>query len=176
MPRIEETPALTKLVSRARSGEPEAIAELYQRYGEPVFWVAYRLMGSSADAEDVLHDVFLGLPEALRTYEARGDLGAWIRQVAVRTALMRLRTVKRKREVDLTAANASREAPPSSVDRVAIEAALAAMPDTLRQVFVLREIEGYSHSEISSMLGIRVGASKVRLLRARKVLREFLKS
>jgi RNA polymerase sigma-70 factor (ECF subfamily) len=148
---------------------------LYRRYGARVYRIAYRLTGRPEDAEDVLQDVFLGLPEALRSYAARGSFAGWLHRVAARTALMRLRSARRRRETPLAA---SRPALPAAgvVDRLAIEAAMASLPEPLRIVFVLREIEGYSHAEIGELLGIRAGASKVRLHRARRALRGLLGS
>lgn len=133
------------------------------------------MTGQVDDAEDVLQDVFLGLPEALRSYAARGSFAAWLYRVAARTALMRLRATCRRRETRLFE---SRAAPSGAgvVERLTIEAALSSLPESLRIVFVLREIEGYSHAEIGAMLGIREGASKVRLHRARRALRGFLAS
>ena len=162
------------LARQAHSGSPTAIAELYQRYGRAVYRIAYRLTGSQADAEDVLQDVFLGLPEALRTYAARGSLGAWIGRVATRAALMRLRSVRRKNEVTFEESAVHPTTTSAPADRLAIQAAIEALPDALRVVFVLRAVEGYSHSEIASLLGIRVGSSKVRFHRARKRLRRYL--
>lgn len=169
---MENCPEST-LLDRVRSADPEALAVLYARYGEFVYRTAYAVTGSAGDAEDVLQDVFLGLPEALRQYEHRGAIKAWLRTVAARTALMRLRRQRRSVEVGLDAG------PPvgrsdNPTDRMTLETALARLPETLRTVFVLREVEGYTHAEIASMLGIRVPASKVRLHRARKMLRAFL--
>lgn len=175
---VNETPPGVSLLERAISGAPEAIAELYERYGATVHGVAYRLTGSAADAEDVLQDVFIGLPEALRSYAGRGSLEGWIKRVAVRTALMRVRGRSRRREVPLDAAGEPPflSRPDACVDRAAIERALDALPAPFRAVFVLREIEGYSHAEIGEMLGIRSGTSEVRLFRAKKILRELLRS
>lgn len=166
------------VVERATAGEPAALAELYARYGEAVHRLAYRLTGSAADAEDVLQDVFVGLPEALRSYAGRGSLEGWIRRVAARTALMRMRRERRRREValDPLAEPAGRSDPGCAVERTAIQRALDALPDALRAVFVLREVEGYSHAEIGELLGIRAGTSEVRLFRARKMLQTLLRS
>src|SRR5437868_11286758 len=88
-----------QLVERARDGNADALSDLYARYGNALMAVAFRLMGSRADAEDVLHDVFLGLPEALRRYDERGALEAWLKRVTARVALTRLRSRGRAREV-----------------------------------------------------------------------------
>ena len=165
-----------EFLERARSGEPSSIAQLYERYGDMVYRIGYRLTGSPADAEDVLQDVYLGLPRALQTYAGRGSFEGWIRRVAVRTTLMKIRHRKRKAEVALSqlpsgAAELSTEL---SSDRIELEDAVDALPDPLRTVFVLREVEGYTHIEIGKMLGVGTGTSRVRLHRARKILRTYL--
>src|SRR4029079_15839876 len=107
-----------ELVERARDGRADALSELYARYGRVLMGVAFRLMGSRADAEDVLHDVFLGLPEALQRYDERGSLESWLKRITARVPLSRLRSRSRAREVALvddiaspssTAADALRE-------------------------------------------------------------------
>lgn len=161
------------VVARVRAGSADALGELYARHASALMTVAYRLTASAADAEDVLHDVFLGLPEALRRYDERGSLDAWLRRVTVRTALMRLRAGARRREValdDLSPAPAAHV-----VDRLTIDDALRALPDSLRAVFVLKEVEGHSHAAIAELLGISVGASEVRLTRAMRQLRNLLR-
>ncbi len=165
-----------EFLERARSGEPSSIAQLYERYGDMVYRIGYRLTGSPADAEDILQDVYLGLPRALHTYACRGSLEGWIGRVAVRTTLMKIRHRKRKAEVPLSqlpssAAEASTEV---SLDRIELEDAVDALPKALRIVFVLRDVEGYTHIEIGKMLGIGTSASRVRLHRARKILRTYL--
>src|SRR5437016_13910873 len=89
------------LIAEARAGSPDALSALYLEHGAALFRLAYRLVGAREDAEDVVHDVFVGLPEALRRYEERGSFAAWLRRVTARVALMRLRSRKRRREVSL---------------------------------------------------------------------------
>src|SRR2546428_14122685 len=91
------------IVAAARRGDPPALAALYRAHGAAVFRLAYRLTGTREDAEDVVHDVFVGLPEALLRYEERGRLESWLKRVAARVALMRLRQRGRRREVALEA-------------------------------------------------------------------------
>jgi RNA polymerase sigma-70 factor (ECF subfamily) len=159
------------LLAAVRQGSNEALGQLYTRHATDVYSVAYRLTGSTQDAEDVLQDVFVGLPRALRSYEDQGRFGAWLGRVAARTALMRLRSRGTRREEVLDSADgtpARSEADP--VDRIAAERALGRLPDGLRAVFVLKEIEGYSHAEIGALLGITAENSAVRLSRAWKLL------
>src|SRR5260370_36089752 len=85
------------LIAEARGGSPDALSALYLEHGVALFRLAYRLVGAREDAEDVVHDVFVGLPDALRRYEERGSFAAWLKRVTARVALMRLRSGKRRR-------------------------------------------------------------------------------
>jgi RNA polymerase sigma-70 factor (ECF subfamily) len=170
-------PQNVPLLERAAAGEQAAIAELFALHSAAVHRTAYRLTGCAADADDVLQDVFVGLPEALRTFQGRGSFAAWLGRVAARTALMRMRRGARRREVPLEGMDDVRpaDAGPDVHGRTEIDRALAALPDGLRAVFVLKEVEGYSHAEIGEMLGIRAGTAEVRLFRAKRTLRNLLK-
>src|SRR6266436_7497886 len=87
------------LIAEARAGSPNALSALYLEHGVALFRLAHRLVGAREDAEDVVHDVFVGLPEALGRYEERGSFGGWLKRVTARVALMRLRARNRRREV-----------------------------------------------------------------------------
>src|SRR5262245_34319666 len=80
-----------QLAVATRGGDTSALAELYHRFAPALMGVAYRLLVAREAAEDVVHDVFVGLPEALRKYEERGRLEAWLKQVTARFALSVLR-------------------------------------------------------------------------------------
>lgn len=161
------------LVERARGGSPEALAALYRAQGAALYRLAYRLTGAREDAEDVLHDVFVGLPEALGRYEERGNLTGWLKRVTARVALARLRSRRRRREVPLELAGPGSELP-AAPDAIALHIAVNRLPDRLRDVIVLKEIEGYSHREVADLLGISVVASRVRAHRGLARLRKLL--
>lgn len=177
MPLPEKVPADIDrtLLQRAALGSHDALAVLFERYGADVHRTAYRLTMSADDAEDVVQDVFIGLPEALAAYAGGGGFDGWLRKVTVRTTLMRMRS-GRRRAVTAARAASEMESTISSfvLDRMAIATALVALPDDLRIVFMLGDIEGYTHAEIGGMLGIRSGTSEVRLHRARRKLRALL--
>ena len=160
-------------IDAARTGDPEALASLYRTHGAVLYRLAYRLTGTPQDAEDVVHDVFVGLPEALGRYEERGSFASWLKRVTARVALMRLRARTRRREVVLEATLPT-AAPPLDSASVALRSAVDALPDPLRAVLVLKEVEGYSHAEVGELLGISAGASRVRLNRAMRLLRKTL--
>lgn len=165
----------SQLIERAARGDSTALAALYRLHGSAVLTLAFRLTGERADAEDVLHDVFVGLPEALRRYEHRGSFGPWLRRVTVRVALMRLRAARRRREVDIDPELGADGITQAMDDKRAIEMALARLSPALRSVVVLKVIEGYSHREIAQLLHISPAASEARLSRAMAALRVHLR-
>jgi len=169
-----ERPESADLVGGARNGDPDALGMLYDAFGAGLFRLAYRLTGTREDAEDVVHDVFVGLPEALVRYEERGQFGAWLRRVTARVALMRLRGQVRRRESGLGDAAELPARTEETSEQVELRAAVDALPPELRSVLVLKEMEGYSHAEIAALLGISAAASRVRLFRAIRHVRRKL--
>lgn len=169
-------PTDSGLLARARTGDRDALAELFRRYADQVYQVALRITKSTHDAEDVLQNVFVGLPDALHGFAGRGTLGAWIRRIATRTALLFLRQHNRQAKWERRARReASISEDPDQVEaRMTLKWALDRMPEDLRVVYVLKEMEGYSHDEIADFLGISANASSVRLYRARRFLRDHL--
>ncbi|MEO7104490.1 MAG: RNA polymerase sigma factor [Gemmatimonadaceae bacterium] len=164
---------LPQLIDRARSGEPSAIADLYGRYATTLYQTAYRITGSRSDAEDVVHDLFVGLPSALKRYEDHGQLAAWLKRVAVRLALVRLRSNHRRSTTSLDDSHTliSPDSSDSRANLDALQQKIMALPDTLRAVLVLNRVEGYTHDEIAALLNITSAASRTRLSRAIEMLR-----
>lgn len=164
------------LLARARAGEPGALEEIFREHGTLMLAVAERITGSADDAQDVVQDIFVGLPEALRGFDGSGVLAAWLRRLTARASLLRLRTDKRRTKWHRRAVHEGpRSHRPTAVEaRLTLERVLDRMPHELRVVYVLKEVEGYSHSDIASMLGISSGASEVRLHRARRFLKDRL--
>lgn len=160
------------LVRAVRGGSLEALGCLYDRYAESMYATACRFSRTYADAEDVVHDVFVGLRHALARYRERGRFEPWLRRMVVRRAIDLRRG--RSPEHELTDLAAASDVASDAVDRTALRQALAALPDGLRDVFLLKEVEGYSHVEIGKLLDVRPGASAVRLHRAHKQLRRML--
>ena len=160
---------IVALVSR---GDRHALGVLYDRHASVLIAVAFRLLMSRSDAEDVVHDVFIGLPEALRRYEERGALVSWLKRVTVRVALSRLRREDVRAAAPLEPGFGV--APRDHATVIDLEAAVASLAPSLRAILVLKEVEGYSHREIAEMVGISVAASKVRLHRALRALRAKL--
>jgi RNA polymerase sigma-70 factor (ECF subfamily) len=164
-----------ELVPRLRAGEPAALAEVYRRHAGALLGTAVRLLGAEAEAQDLVQDLFVGLPEALARYEERGQFAPWLRRILVRMALMQLRRGRRRRESGLESAGATvdrRHA--AGTDGIALRRALDQLPQGDRTLIVLRAIEGYRHEEIAELLGVRRNTVEVRYHRALHRLRELL--
>jgi RNA polymerase sigma-70 factor (ECF subfamily) len=173
----DHSDALRQRLDRAQQQDVPALGELFSQFGSTVFQAAYRLTGNRADAEDVTQEVFLRLPTVLGGFTGTvGSFPAWIRRIAVRQALMHLRSGRRRREVDVDAIGNLFARPDGATERMTIDAALERLSPEHRTVFLLKEVEGYDHTEIAELLGITTANSEVRLHRARHQLRELLKA
>jgi RNA polymerase sigma-70 factor (ECF subfamily) len=161
------------LAAALQRGDPGALDRVYHRFAAPLLHLATRLTGSPESGEDVLHDVFVALPKAMDAYRETGQFDRWLRRIVARRALDQIRLTARRNEVDidaeLEAAYTTQQ--PDVPTRLALDAAIAALPGALRAVFVLRAVEGYPHGEIAELLGIQRGTSEVRFFRAVRALR-----
>jgi RNA polymerase sigma factor (sigma-70 family) len=158
----------------------EALDVVYRCYKAMVLVVARQILRSDTDAEDVLHDVFSRLPWTAARYGDRG-FGGWLKRVTERTALMRLRAIRRRREdsFELDESHVS-----GFCDGCEIEAhertgelrwAISRLPDSLRDVVVMRAYDDLSHLQIARRLGISSAASEIRFCRAIKLLRQAMR-
>ncbi len=159
-----------------RKGDAAALGAVYERHAPALIRTLTAMLNDPGEAEDLVHDLFVGLPEAMARYEERGQFAGWLHRIAVRLALSRLRRRGRRGEVALEAADGvgHRAEGDSVADRITVTAALAALPESLRTVVVLREYEGWSHREIAAHLGISEGAAMTRHCRALQKLRGTL--
>jgi len=163
------------LLDRVAAGDERALREVIDRYGGTVFGTAARLLGSEDDADDVVQDVFIGLPAALGRYDHQDRFDAWLRRLAARLALIRLRRARRRaRILDVFSGSPRTSAPADVAERIDLEQAIRELPEELRIVFVLKVVVGHTHGEIGQLLGIRRGTSEVRLFRAIRRLRTAL--
>ena len=161
-------------VSAARLGKPEGIASLYSIFAVNLLRTAQRVTGSSEDAEDIVHDIFVGLPHFLSRYEERGQLGAWLKGLTIKLAIARARKDSRRDRLlaifsrGMDSANVAES---DSSWRLDLDSALQTLPFSLRSVFVLRFLEEESYEEVASQLLISPGAARARYLRALRHLR-----
>jgi RNA polymerase sigma-70 factor (ECF subfamily) len=177
-----------EVVERIRAGESALFEVIMRRYNRRLFRAAWSILLDEEEAEDVIQDAWVRAFRNLHQFEGRAALSTWLTRIAVHEASARLR--KRRRQVSLEAfAAPARErllaaaaGPPASAEdralardlRGILVQAIAALPRSYRQVFVLREVEKLSHREVAHALGLSVTASKVRHFRARRRLRREL--
>lgn len=157
----------------------ERFARLYAAHADRVHALCFRLGGSRDRALDLAQDVFLRVWERLDLLRDETGAAAWIRRVALNTALNALRGERRRlARVEPVAEPAVHEhvtpRTPLPVRRMDLEAALARLPARARAVLVLHDIEGYSDLEIGAELGIARGTVRAHLHRARTLMREML--
>ena len=146
---------------------------LYDRYKRAMYTLAYRTTSDFDDANDVLQDAFLDVFRKLESFRGDATLGAWIRAIVVRKAYRKLEKPKfleLKEEVP----DDSLIDWGSAIDAEYLEKAIQSLPEGFRTVFVLVEIEGYTHKETAEILGIAEGTSKSQLFYAKKRLKEIL--
>lgn len=168
----------TELLTRARAGDPAAERALYDAHVDRVYRLVYRLAGSDDLAQDFTQEAFIRAFDRLGDFRGESTFGTWLHTIAVSVAMNGLRKVKRfrGRETELTDANEhawpARRAEPDLRERLA--AAIDALAPGYRAVFVMHDVEGYTHEEIAAALGLRPGTSKAQLSRARARLRTAL--
>lgn len=166
---------LQELLAKVENGDERSLRRLMDEHGALVYGVALRITGSEADAADIVQDVFIGLPEAVPLFDG-GSFRGWLTVLVTRQAYMRLRSEERRRrlEAEVAPPRRARSHEAEVLSRHDLETAIAGLPDDLRVVFVLKEVEGLSHDEVATALGISVGLSRVRLFRARRELMDRL--
>jgi RNA polymerase sigma-70 factor (ECF subfamily) len=178
------------LIARIQAGDKAACAECIEIHSPAVYRLALRLMQNEAEAEDVMQETFLNAFKAIDSFEGRSGLGTWLYRIAHNAAMMRLRrpnpyTVS----VEETLSPETQGIVPrqlfdwcclpeedfeSDEVRTELEQAIGELPEALKAVFILRELESLSTAETAEALGLSPGAVKVRLHRARLWLRERL--
>lgn len=187
----EQVSSLPISLEALRNGDRKEFAHLVDAYSTPIYRLALKILGDPQDAEDVLQETFIKALSALPTFEGRSSLSTWLYRIAVNEALMLLR--RRKPETLLTDNDGDEDESGESESAYLIDwcclpeeellsdeaqrfldKAIAQLPENLRLVFWLRDVEGLSIKETAETLGLSETNVKTRLLRARLKLREIL--
>jgi RNA polymerase sigma-70 factor (ECF subfamily) len=180
----------TELIARLQAGDKSACAECVDIHSPMVYRVGLRLMGNEAEAEDVMQETFLSAFRAIDSFEGRSGLGTWLYRIAYNAAMMRLRKPSPHTvSVEETLTGETMAVVPrqlfdwcclpeedftSDEARTELEQAIHELPESLKTVFLMRELEGFSTADTAAALDLSEGAVKVRLHRARLWLRERL--
>ena len=169
-----------KILRGCKRGDRAAQRQFYEMFKKLVFGVVMRYAKDVPEAEDMMQDAFVKLYRDLYQYKPTVALGAWVRKVAVNTALMHLRKKKaRYSDVDLHDLSEVHQSSYEVFDTLGakeIMKIVQQLPDGYRIIFNLYVVEGYSHKEIASQLNISVNTSKSQLSRAKKMLRTVLEN
>ena len=167
-----------ELIGRVLAGDPSAERALYDAHVDRVFRLVYRIAGDADRAQDYTQETFISAFARLADFRGEAALSTWLGSIAISITLNGLRKVTRQltREVELddtlTAGKGVAAADPDLKDRMA--QAIDDLPEGYRTVFVMHDVEGYTHEEIAGSLGVHPGTSKAQLFRARARLREAL--
>jgi RNA polymerase sigma-70 factor (ECF subfamily) len=180
-------------VARLQANEDAAYDELVRVYSASIFHVAYRMLGDTAEASDTVQEIFLKVFRNIGGFKGEAALKTWIFKIAFSEILNRLRWWKRRHRFatmsldewpngnetcpkDFVASPgpSPEEVLQSKEQEVAIQQALGKLSKEHRSIIVLRDIEGFSYTEIAEVLGVSMGTVKSRLARARADLKKSL--
>ena len=178
---------------KAATGDRVAFEQIYRSYQNRVYGLSLRLTGDVVEAEELTQDTFVKAWFAIAGYTGRGQLGGWLGRVATNLWRDRYRSRARRERLAIDAAaekgietgleptatlsGAARSRPDSVIPlltAMGLERCIARLPEGGRTVYVLHEIEGYTHREIAELLTVAVGTVKAQLHRARRLLRGML--
>lgn len=165
------------LIQRAIGGDERAMRQLWSQHAPHIDAVVRRLVGDLDEAADIAQEVWIQIFRALPTYRGDSQFGTWAHRIAVNRTLNALRRTRRlaKLETDIEEDTASVEhGGDRSLLAATIEDAASKLSPGARTVFLMHDVEGFTHEEIAQELGITPGGSKSQLFKARVKLRKLL--
>ena len=178
-----------ELVRVAQGGDTKAFDELVKRYRDKVYRLSFKILRHEEDASEALQDAFLSAYRGLKNFKAESTFSTWLYRIATNASLMKYRR-RREGHISLEQSQSPEgggeplqipdwTAQPltdllNSETREAMEDGIQKLPEELRTVFVLRDVEGLSNAEVAEVLNLSVAAVKSRLHRARIALRDRL--
>ena len=177
-------------LEKLQSGDIDELTKMVNIHTDQIYRVALRMLNNETEAEDVLQETFIKAINSIEKFEGRSNLSTWLYRIAVNESLMHIR--KRKPEVSVIHDDEDEDAEGISVSQIVdwcclpesefmssetreiLDNAIHELPENLRSVFILRDIEGLSIAETAQTLDLTETNVKTRLLRARMKLREDL--
>lgn len=163
------------LIEECRKGSSRAQFSLYNQYSKAMFNLAYRMLNSREDAEDVLQETFIDCFRSIDSFRFESTFGAWLKRILINKCINHLK----KKKIDLTLtdnlpSDVYEEEEETVYDISRIIKGIEMLPDGYRVILTLYLLEGYDHSEISQILGITESTSKSQYSRAKDKLRSQL--
>jgi len=188
-PRRTETSDLSEAdaIRLAQQGDTAAFERIYRLHNRRVYALCLRMVGNTAEAEDLTQEAFLQLFRKIHTFRGDSAFSTWLHRLSVNVVLMKLRkktlpetSLEETTEPDEETGGPRKDVGgpdlllTGSLDRVNLQRAIAQLPPGYRAAFVLHDIQGYEHNEIAEIMGCSIGNSKSQLHKARMRLRELL--
>ena len=166
----------SQLVRQAADGDARAIRALYDRYAPRVYAVVRRIAADDDLAQDYAQEAWIRAIRALPTFRGDARFSTWLHRIAVNAALQALRRseTRRKREAPAPEEIPVPPGPGDALLQRRLEQALDRLPEGMRRVLILHDVEGYTHEEIGDVLGVTSGTSKSQLFKARARMRQIL--
>ncbi len=172
-----------ELTQASSKGDMIAFEEVYNRHHRRVYAICLRMLKNTNEAEDLTQDVFIQLHRKIGSFRGDSAFTTWLHRLTVNQVLMhfRKRTVKFEKTTEegdtpvQIVLGSEKPGKMPVVDKIAIQNAIAQLPNGYRNVFILHDVEGFEHEEVARILGCSVGTSKSQLHKARLKLRKLLK-
>ena len=165
--------SLEELIDNCKKGQRKAQEELYRKYSGILFGMCLKYSRNKTEAEDNLHDSFMTIYDKIGQFNHKGSFEGWIKRITVNTVLQKYR---KERHLDVVSENYGEvvdvEIKDNSISLSRLLSYIQELPNKYRLTFNLYVMDGYSHKEISEMLGTSTGTSKSNLARARMILKE----
>ena len=171
---------LAELVTRAQVGDEGAFERIYRAHVGRVYGISLRMLSNESRAEELTQQIFVRVWTKLSSFRGESSFSSWLYRLAVNMILSELKSGRNNAGKAPGMGGSSKSLEPSAAPcsdaGIDLEKAIGSLPPQARIVFVMHDIEGYKHEEIADALGVAVGTAKSQLFRARRLLREALKS
>ncbi|MEM8885311.1 MAG: sigma-70 family RNA polymerase sigma factor [Planctomycetota bacterium] len=181
MKAAEARPGDSDLVARLRTGDPDALRAVVERYQDRIFALIYGIVRDRHEVEDVAQEVFLKVFRRIDAFDGRSRFYTWLYRVAANTAKDHVKKRSRRPSVALeeeerieSDTHGPSEQASRTETRRRVRAAIDGLAPRYREVLTLRELEGLSYNEIAAVLRVSIGTVESRLHRARQRLKEVL--
>ncbi len=163
---------LEEIINECKKNHPKAQEQLYQLFAKKFFGVCLKYSHSYDDAQDNLQDGFLIIFKKIEQFSNKGSFEGWAKRILINNALQKFRGIRFMEVLDENIAEVEVDIDDENISLDYLLKIIHELPDQYRIVFSLYVLDGYSHKEISEMLGISVGTTKSNLFRARLILKE----
>lgn len=167
-----------QLLRKACQGDGPAVRALYEKYSPRVYAVVRRIAADDDLAQDYAQEAWIRAIRALPTFRGEARFSTWLHRIAVNSALQAVRKEETRlnKEAPMPESLAAPPPPGDALLSQKLEWALDLLPDGMRKVLILHDVEGYTHDEIGELLGTTAGTSKSQLFKARAKMRVMLQT